>query len=140
MSTLLRFAVGGGLLGYVIYANRAQFQDVMSRSPNYGLLALGFLFYMIGACLAFVRWYSLVKAAGLTCRFRDAMRLSFIGLPFNLIIPGAVGGDVIKAAYFCREQGSKARPIASIVIDRLHWSAGAVRPGVHHGDAGVEGA
>jgi uncharacterized membrane protein YbhN (UPF0104 family) len=83
------------------------------------MFGLAFVLYLTGVILAFVRWYWLVRAAGLTMTLRDAIRLGFIGLPFNLVIPGAVGGDVIKAAYFCREQRAKTRPIASIVIDRL---------------------
>ena len=43
----------------------------------------------------------------------------FIGNVFNLVIPGAVGGDVIKAAFLCREQERKTQAVASMVIDRI---------------------
>jgi hypothetical protein len=69
--------------------------------------------------LTFVRWFVLVRALGLPFRVRDAVRLGFIGNVFNLVIPGAVGGDVIKAAFLCREQVRKTQAIASMVIDRL---------------------
>ncbi len=119
LNTAIRTVIACGLLGYVIYTNRDQFALVFQRPVNLGAFAVAFGLYTIGFLLAFVRWYWLARTAGLTFRLRDAMRLGFIGLPFNLIIPGAVGGDVIKAAYFCREQRSKTRPIASIVLDRL---------------------
>jgi uncharacterized membrane protein YbhN (UPF0104 family) len=45
--------------------------------------------------------------------------LGFIGNVFNLVIPGAVGGDLIKAYYLCREQERKAPAVASMVIDRV---------------------
>ncbi len=38
---------------------------------------------------------------------------------FNLVIPGAVGGDLIKAAYLVRMQIKKTQAIASMVIDRI---------------------
>src|SRR5262249_28822994 len=40
---------------------------------------------------------------------------------FNYVVPGGpVGGDVIRAAYLCREHRSqKTRAIASVVLDRL---------------------
>ena len=47
------------------------------------------------------------------------MLLGFIGMVFNLVIPGAVGGDLIKAAYLVRMQIRKTQAIASMVIDRI---------------------
>jgi hypothetical protein len=38
---------------------------------------------------------------------------------FNLVIPGAVGGDFIKAAYLVRMHIKKTQAIASMVIDRI---------------------
>ena len=42
-----------------------------------------------------------------------------IGMVFNLVIPGAVGGDLIKAAYLVRMRIRKTQAIASMVIDRI---------------------
>ena len=61
----------------------------------------------------------LVRALGLPFRMRDAMRLGFIGLLFNMVVPGAVGGDFVKAAYLMREQSRKTQAAASVAIDRL---------------------
>ena len=47
------------------------------------------------------------------------MLLGFIGMVFNLVIPGAVGGDLIKAAYLVRMRIRKTQAIASMVIDRI---------------------
>ena len=54
-------------------------------------------------------------------RFRlgAAFLLGFIGNVFNLVIPGAVGGDLIKAAYLVRMHVKKTQAIASMVIDRI---------------------
>src|SRR5262249_26801483 len=38
---------------------------------------------------------------------------------FNLVIPGAVGGDLIKAAYLLRMRINKTQAIASMVLDRI---------------------
>ncbi len=70
--------------------------------------------------ITFARWHQLVQAQGLDFSFRDAVRLGFIGNIFNLVIPGAVGGDVIKAAYLCRMQpDKKPQAVASMVLDRI---------------------
>ena len=47
------------------------------------------------------------------------MLLGLIGMVFNLVIPGAVGGDLIKAAYLARMRIRKTQAIASMVIDRI---------------------
>jgi hypothetical protein len=107
------------LLGVVAWANWGQIRTVLARPFDVTAFALALGLYLAGVGLAFSRWYVLVRAVGLPFRYRDAWRLGFIGLLFNLVIPGAVGGDVVKAAFLCREQGRRAEPIASIVLDRL---------------------
>jgi glycosyltransferase 2 family protein len=125
------------LLGLAIGSNRGQIREIVAqalgRSPagpvdfamGLGLtfarplFAAGFALYLVALVVTFLRWYVLVRALGLPFRVRDALRLGFIGNLFNLVIPGAVGGDLIKAAYLCREQSRKTQAVASMVIDRI---------------------
>ena len=81
-------------------------------------MTAAFGIFLAALLLSFVRWFTLVRALGLPFRLRDALRLGFIGNVFNLVIPGAVGGDVIKAAFLCREQARKTQAVASMFIDR----------------------
>lgn len=111
-------AAAFGLLGWTIWGNRAQIQEVIAARPDLGLFGLGLVVYLVALVLTFVRWYVLVRALRLPFRLRDALRLGFIGNVFNLVIPGAVGGDLIKAAFLCREQAKKTQAVASMVIDR----------------------
>jgi uncharacterized membrane protein YbhN (UPF0104 family) len=119
MGLALRFVLALGLLALAIRSNREQLRDVFGRRPDYPLFALGFAAYLSGVLLAFLRWYLLVRAVDLPFRLRDALRLGFIGSLFNFVIPGAIGGDFVRAAYLCREQRRTARPIASVIVDRL---------------------
>lgn len=107
-----------GLLGWTAYGNRAQIQKVLAVQPDRSLLAAAFGCYMAGLITTFCRWFLLVRALRLPFRFADALRLGFIGNVFNLVIPGAVGGDLIKATFLCREQAQKTLAVASLVIDR----------------------
>jgi len=120
---VLLMAVAFALLGLAVWSNRAQLREVLVRPPGtppirVDLLELAFLVYMVGIVGTFLRWYVLVRALDLPFRVRDALRLGFIGNVFNLVIPGAVGGDVIKAAYLCREQARRTQAVSSMVIDR----------------------
>lgn len=110
--------VAFGLLGLAIRSNWDQIRVVLSRPIHAPLFLLAFGIYMTALVLTFCRWYVLVRALGLPFRLRDAMRLGFIGNTFNLVLPGGVGGDVIKGAFLCREQARRTQAVASMVIDR----------------------
>jgi glycosyltransferase 2 family protein len=117
---LLKLAIGLGLLSIAIYSNRDQVRAVLGGRLHAGYFSFAFVLAFLGLMIAFVRWFILVRAADIPIRLIDAFRLGFIGNLFNLVIPGAVGGDLVKAAYFLREQpGRKTRAAASIALDRV---------------------
>ena len=110
--------VAFALLGWTVWSNRAKLAEVRDRDPDLRLFVAGVGLYVGALVVTFLRWHRLVTALGLPFRVRDAIRLGFIGNVFNLVIPGAVGGDVVKAAFLCREQERKTQAVASMVIDR----------------------
>jgi uncharacterized membrane protein YbhN (UPF0104 family) len=112
--------VAFGLLGWVIYGNREKIREVFQKPVDYRYFAIGLGLYLTALLVTFARWHQLVRAQGLTFSVRDAVRLGFIGNVFNLVIPGAVGGDVIKAAFLCRMQpDKKPQAVASMILDRI---------------------
>ena len=118
-------AVGFGLLALAMWTNREKLRDVFNRPVDFRLFGLAFVIYMTALTSTFFRWYLLVRAVGLPFRIVDAVKLGFIGNLFNLVIPGAVGGDVIKAVFLARARPqAKASAIASMVIDRILGLAG----------------
>jgi uncharacterized protein (TIRG00374 family) len=108
-----------GLLGGVIWDKKREIGDILHRDLDFRLIGLAFAIYELSLLLTFVRWYWLVKVIEPKFRPWDAGLLGFIGNVFNLVIPGAVGGDLIKAAYLVRMQIKKTQAIASMVIDRI---------------------
>lgn len=93
--------------------------QLLRRRPNLSLFALAFAIYLGAVMVTFYRWYRLVRALDLPFKLRDAVSLGFIGNVYNLVIPGAVGGDVIKATFLLRQQSRRTLAIASMVIDRI---------------------
>ncbi len=113
-------AIALALLALAVYKNRGKIQDVFARTPDYRLFAIAFFVYMAALLSTFYRWYLLARAVDFPFKIRDAFRLGFIGNVFNLVIPGAVGGDLIKVVFLCREQpGARTEAVASVVLDRL---------------------
>lgn len=111
--------VAFALLGLAVWSNREQIAEVFRGRIDYRLFAVALAINLTGLMLTFVRWYVLVRALGLPFRLLDAIRLGFIGNVFNLVVPGAVGGDFIKGAFLVREQARKTQAVASMVIDRV---------------------
>jgi uncharacterized protein (TIRG00374 family) len=108
-----------GLLALVIWRNRDQIGKVMSRTLDLRLFGLALAIYLLGAVLTFVRWYFLVRVIEPKFKLSATFVLGSIGLVFNLVLPGGVGGDVIKATYLGRMRIKRTQAIASMVIDRI---------------------
>ena len=103
----------------VMRKNPDAISDLAKAEKNYFLMACS-----VGACLSSLtitlwRWYLLVRAINLPFRFRDALRLGFIGNLFQYVALGTVGGDLFKAVFLAREQPArKPEAVATIFIDR----------------------
>src|SRR6185312_10340535 len=116
---LIGVALAFGLLFLAIRGQREPIREVLSHRIDGRLFALGFAIYMSGLLVTFVRWYWLVRVVEPGFRLRDAFLLGFIGNVFNVLVPGAVGGDFFKAAFLSRMQIKRTQAIASMVIDRI---------------------
>jgi hypothetical protein len=93
--------------------------DVLSRPINLWPFALACVLWCISLLITFVRWYLLVRAQDLPFTLRNAIRLGLVSYYFNSILPGSVGGDILKAVAVAREQSRRTVAVATIVIDRV---------------------
>ncbi len=97
--------------------------DVMAvgllfRHP-YALL-LSIFASLLCTLISVERWRALVGSVGITLPARHAYPLTMIGMFYNLIMPGAVGGDVVKAYLFAKDnKGRRTTLILSVLFDRL---------------------
>lgn len=101
-------------LGYVWNRHVVEGQPVRA-----GYLLGGFAIYCVAVAITLVRWYLLVRALDLPITLRAAFRYGLIGIFFNTFLPGAVGGDIIKAAALARGQSRRTAAVATVIMDRL---------------------
>jgi uncharacterized protein (TIRG00374 family) len=66
-----------------------------------------------------IRWRWLCVARKIPLGFGDAVRFSFLGFFFNNAVPGATGGDVLKAYFASRNRAAKTDVFASVILDRI---------------------
>ena len=117
---LLKFGVSAGILTYIICTRDIKWQDFKLVKP-WCIVAAFFAIYT-QLSLTAVRWFTLLRAAGVNCSFREAFSLQMQGMFFSQFLPGgSVGGDVVKAGILATRtpQGGKFNVVFSIFVDRL---------------------
>lgn len=83
------------------------------------------LFYVFATVFAMIvinnyRWLLLLQGQKIESSVKQTLPLTFIGLFFTLAMPGAVGGDVLRAYYIAQDQpGTKLRAATSVLMDRV---------------------
>lgn len=83
-------------------------------------LGIAVLLFAVSITATATRWWRLLAAAGCPTSWFNAVRLTFLGFFFNIVIPGLTGGDVIKAVLVAREHPErKAGAVVSVAVDRL---------------------
>lgn len=65
------------------------------------------------------KWGLILSSRGIQARFRKLIRLYFIGLFFNNLLPTAVGGDVVRGWALGKETGDMPEAAGSVVSERL---------------------
>jgi uncharacterized membrane protein YbhN (UPF0104 family) len=117
------YFLGLTVLAYVVWSNWSPdsgpgLADALSKPINPVPLILAGLVCLVGVSITFVRWYVLVRAQGLPFTLPNAMRLGSIGMFFSTFLPGAIGGDIIKATFIAREQKRRTVAVATVLMDR----------------------
>lgn len=120
--TLLKITVALGLIIWLVRSGKLDFQQLNVYSEIPVLLPLTILVWVCGPLLiAAYRWLQLLRGLDLGLPYPKVLLLQMIGLFFNAAMPGAVGGDVIKAVYIVRDQsrGNKTPAMLTILLDRI---------------------
>lgn len=119
---LLKLALAGTLVWYVVWEKAggpARIAEALaSMDRRQWALGLGVVF--AANVLSMVRWHFLMRSVGLTSTPWLAIRLGFIGVFFNNVVPGLTGGDLVKAVYVARENPAQRSGAAiSVIVDRI---------------------
>lgn len=118
-----KLAVVAGLLWWMIDSGKLSLSElsVFVRRPD--VVAVSVLVWLIGpVALGTLRWWLLIRGANLQCGYLRALKLQMVGFFFNTAMPGAVGGDIVKAIYIVRDQDvhlGKTPALLSVLLDRI---------------------
>ena len=82
-------------------------------------VVLACLGYLASMLVISYRWYGLVRIQGVPVGLWEAVRLTFLGQFFHSVVPGTVGGDLVKAYYVAKHTPKKAAVLVSVFVDRV---------------------
>lgn len=111
------FAVG--IIYWLVQSDKLNFSALRNLlQPSTLICAI--LLILINFLLASERWRILLSSQNIHPPIWATFKLSLIGNFFNFAMPGGVGGDVVKAFYFAKDNpGSRVVALTSVLMDRV---------------------
>lgn len=130
---ILIIVVTGGLLYYVF--SKVPFAKISYRltHANRAWLAAAILCYVGSMLFSSWRLLSFFKSIGLKLDWRFNLRLYFLGLCYNVLLPGGIGGDGYKIYLLHKRYKLPTKKVFwAILFDRLSgfWAIGAIVVGL----------
>lgn len=124
----LKVAVAAGLVAWLVRSGTLDFGALRVFLHHPVLLVANFAVFAGTYLVGSVRWRLLLRTAGIELSLRRAIQLTFTGVFFNVVFPGNVGGDVLKAVYVARDVPLARRPSVFLIalFDRLIALSGLV--------------
>jgi uncharacterized membrane protein YbhN (UPF0104 family) len=127
--TVLKFAVTGALLYYVF--SKVHFSEVKTRllEANYWWMAAGVVFYFLSMVASSWRLLSFFKSIDLRLDTRFNFRLYLLGIFYNFLLPGGIGGDGYKIYLLNKKYKLPAKKVFwALFFDRLSglWAIGLI--------------
>lgn len=115
----LKLIVSVSLIGWLLWQeNPARIWD-MARHANLGVMALGFVLYLLAITVGAYKWGVLLQALDIRVPLVRLVRSTFVGLFFGNFLPSNVGGDVVRAFDLSQFTENGPATSASVIVDRL---------------------
>ena len=127
---LLKYGLAIGLLAAVVYRqwdppggrglSHLWHERVLTGQLNW-LAFLGAWGCMAAAsAITIIRWGLLIRALEIPLPWGEVWKLGWVGILFNNLLPGSVGGDLVKATLAAKPfPGKRVFAVASVFFDRV---------------------
>lgn len=124
---LVRVALALVSLGLLHHFGLLRFQELAALYDSPGPVTVGALLLFLTIPLGAWRWHLLLRCQGFRLPLRKTLEVVLVGQFFSTFLPGAYGGDVVRAGYVYHGARQQAgRLLLSILIDRLSGLVGLV--------------
>ena len=117
---LLKLLIGAAFCIWMVYSGKLDLHQVAESLAHWPTLSVMLALLYLQPVLTTWRWKLLLKAQEIRIPYSQAFGLTMIGLLFNLVVPGSVGGELMKGYYVVRATAGRKSPVAtSILMDRV---------------------
>lgn len=119
LKTLLKLLFSLGILTWLVTTGKLPIRDLkVLGSPQilfFGLVCVGLSLFF-----ASERWRYLLCSQGFQVQSVDTFKMTLVGVFFSHLLPGGIGGDVVKA-YYVLQRADERRSLAvgTVVFDRI---------------------
>jgi hypothetical protein len=119
------------LIGWLVRSGSLKFSALAVLFHPPWLLALNCALFVTSISLNTARWRALLELCGARLGFFQAWRLQLLGAFLNTLIPGNVGGDIVKALAVARDNPNAQRHgiLLVVLLERALGLAGLLALG-----------
>lgn len=120
LKTVLKVAVSVAAIWWVL--SKVDIHEVVSyvAESNVGLLLMALLVYIISQVFSAERNNVLYKTVPLNLGRWENIKLYWLGMVYNFILPGGVGGDVYKVYYLKKNYECSVKNVLALLLsDRI---------------------
>ncbi len=120
LKTILKFVISGGAL-YIVFRNIDwELTKGILLSANIGWLLLATLLFIGSKVVSSYRLNIYFKNVGLHITEKYNLKLYWVGMFYNLFLPGGIGGDGFKVYLLNKQSDVKIKPlIQASLLDRI---------------------
>ncbi|MDE2059294.1 MAG: flippase-like domain-containing protein [candidate division NC10 bacterium] len=115
----LKLIVSAALLALLLSRTDLQALGTLFRSLRVPIFFGSILLYLLAQLLSTVRWRCLLQAEKIHLPFWRLILLYLEGMFFNLMLPTAIGGDLVRGYQISRLTERREASVASILVERL---------------------
>jgi hypothetical protein len=111
--------------------DRAKFKEVIT-GISWHWVVWAVLLLLTAQTILASRWILLLQVHKVYISLYQAVKLTYLGLFYNNMMPGAVGGDIIKGWYITRHgtKDQRVKAAVTVFVDRLVGLIGIVMVGL----------
>lgn len=114
-----KLLVSGGLLYWMLaQSNLTTFANILQRTEVW-LFVLAAGFFLLSNALGAFQWFLLLRGQALVVSLRQAVVFYWVGVFFNNVLLGNIGGDAIRIYDVRRLTGETSRAAAATFMDRF---------------------
>lgn len=119
IKTAFKFLFSAGIIYWLVSTGRFDFSPLRNLW-SINIIAGGLILIAVNIALGMKRWLVLLHSQKVTTTHAQALQLTLIGIFFNFVVPGGIGGDVVKGFYIAQNNPeAKMKSVVSVAMDRL---------------------